>query len=109
MITSRSVFAPVMIISSRSIPSPQPLAGGIPYSSARTNSSSLGCGSASAPVSWRSRCLMKRSRCSIGSLRSVPPPTISIPATMPSKASQTRGLSGCTLTSGQMSIGRSMM
>ena len=38
-----------------------------------------------------------------------PPPTISIPATMPSKASQIRGLSGCTLTSGQMSIGRSMM
>ena len=64
-ITSRRFFAPARIIIRRSIPRPQPLAGGIPYSSARTNSSSCGWGRPPRPVSWRSRCSTKRSRCSI--------------------------------------------
>ena len=39
-ITSRRLFAPVSIITSRSIPTPTPPVGGIPCSSASANASS---------------------------------------------------------------------
>src|SRR5690349_4584148 len=107
-ITSRRVFELQRISISLSTPSPQPLAVSIPYSSARTNSSSCSCGFSSAPDSWRCRCSTKCRRCSSGSLTSVPPPVISIPATIPSKASPRRsGALFTGLTRGQRASGRS--
>src|SRR6266487_2869434 len=68
-ITSRIDGESVKSMASRSMPIPSPAVGGMPYSRARTKSSSIQCAS-SSPRSRSRACSSKRRRWSIGSLSS---------------------------------------
>ena len=68
-ITSRMESVPQSIMAQRSIPKPRPPVGGMPYSSARTKSSSI-MSASSSPLARFSACALKRSYWSMGSFSS---------------------------------------
>mmetsp|Transcript_11564 Transcript_11564/g.38027 ORF Transcript_11564/g.38027 Transcript_11564/m.38027 type:complete len:214 (-) Transcript_11564:1131-1772(-) len=122
--TSRIEAESVRSMTRRSTPSPMPAVGGIPYSSARTKSSSTpmayvsssaaalaaaespAAASAAACAFWcPSTCLTKRSCWSTGSVSSEKALASSRPAMKSSKRSATPGSERCGLASGLISSG----
>jgi hypothetical protein len=100
-------------ITKRSIPTPRPPVGGMPYSIARRKSSSITSASGSLPPYLASissadcifLCSWKRSLCSTGSLSSVKALANSRPQIKASKRSTRRSLSRFLLARGDISAG----
>src|SRR5262249_16653720 len=90
-------------MASRSMPIPSPAVGGIPYSSARTKSSSIQCAS-SSPRSRSRACSSNRRRWSMGSLSSEYALAISRRLMKSSKRSTRRGSLALRFDSGDSSL-----
>ena len=103
-ITSLTVSAPVKSITRRSIPIPNPPAGGIPYSRASTKSISISLAS-SLPSSRSFSWLANLSYWSIGSFNSVKALPYSEPQINNSNLSVNLGSFGSFLAKGLISIG----
>src|SRR5499427_7034912 len=106
-ITSRMEAESVKSMVRRSMPMPSPAVGGMPYSRARTKSSSIQCAS-SSPRRRSCACSSKRRRWSMGSLSSEYALAISRRLMKSSKRSTSRGSLVLRFDSGESSMGKSV-